>query len=69
MSKMFCSQTNYATDQVLKDSVDNFTTQQQTDSTTVTARDSIYKYESVGKVKYKDIDSYYNNGYGCECAK
>lgn len=69
MKKIFCAQTNYETDKVRKDSVDNFTAQHQTANTTVTAKDSIYKYERVEDVKCKDKDGYKNDGFGCMCYK
>ena len=71
MTKMFCSQSqrHYEIDPVLKDSVFNFTTQHQTDSTTVTSRDSIYKYERVEDIKCKDKNGYKNDGFSCMCYK
>lgn len=68
---MFCSQsqTNFKTDEVLQDSLGKFYVSYQTDSTTVTWRDSIYKYERVEKLKCKETDSFENNGFRCWCAK
>jgi hypothetical protein len=71
MTEMFCSQTqtNFATDKVLQDSINSFFIRHQTDSTTVIAKDSIYKYERVGKLKCKETGTYENNGFGCECVR
>lgn len=71
MTKVFCSQTltNYGTDNVLKDSVNSFFLRYTTDSTIVTATDSIYKYESVNRRTCKERKAYESEGFGCECVK
>jgi len=69
ITKTFCSQTNYSTDLILQDSVNNFINKHQSDSTTLTSKDSIYKYESVNNVKGSETDNYTKNGFMCVCPK
>jgi hypothetical protein len=68
-TKTYFSKTNYYTDALLKDSVDNFITLYTTDSTSVSGADSIYHYETIKNISCKDIPNYQQNGYGCDCAK
>ena len=68
-TKIFCSQTNFATDSVLEDSVEIFYSQYQTDSTTVTYKDSIYLYQPRAKVDCDESDDLTKEGFNCNCFK
>jgi hypothetical protein len=69
-TKMFCPQTDYYSNLALHDSVATFRAQYQTALVTVEERDSVYKYETVHKIKCPHgTDEFERNGYGCECAK
>lgn len=70
-TKMFCSKnlTNFSTDSVLLDSVKTNKLLFQTDSIIFIQRDSIYKYETIGRLKCEEIKNYVNIGFYCNCAK
>lgn len=69
-TKMFCSQTDYYTDQALQDSVLTFKARYNTDTSKVDVKDSIYQqYDRMQNVKCGGTDKYISQGYGCSCAK
>ena len=67
--RKYCSQTNYYTDKIVKDSINAFFSKYQSISTIIINKDSIYKYENVSNVKCDERVNYENKGYGCSCAK
>ena len=69
-TRTFCSQSDYYTDQALRDSVLAFQRRHNTDSSRVEVKDSIYQqYERIENVKCGGTDQYLSQGYGCSCAK
>jgi len=68
LTKIYCSQINFDTDTVLRDSVSKFFQLYKTDSTSVTSRDSIYKYESK-ETGCKEAYELEKEGFRISCAK
>ncbi len=69
MTKTYCSQTDYDTDVILRDSVKAFYTRYNSVTTRIDERDSIYKYETVRDLKIKETEQFESKGYGCACSK
>ncbi len=70
VSQIYCSQTNYSSDLILRDSITEFYARYSSDTTAISSRDSIYTHEQrIENLSCKESDPYIKNGYNCECAK
>ncbi len=67
--KTICSITDYYSDKIRENSVLTYMSAHKTDSTYISYKDSIYKYESVKNLTCDQINDYKSKGYGCHCAK
>jgi hypothetical protein len=64
----YCSQIDYLIDRPFIDSVNSFANRYTSDSTTVETKDSVYKKYPEIKA-HRNIDSYRDSGYFCNCAR
>jgi hypothetical protein len=67
--RTYCSQTNFASDEILQDSVQAFYNRHQATGIVVNTRDSIYRIDEHDDLNCNEANRLRERGYECACAK